>query len=98
MRDAVTALGIFPGAAILVLVFRKLYELANKKIELAIVVVVEPDGARRPPRRRDSCLLGHIGERAIAVIVIKNVAPVLGHVKIGKAVPVIVADRNPLPI
>src|SRR5262249_54088337 len=48
--------------------------------------------------RRDSGLLGHVGECAIAVVVIENVAAVLRNVKVGKAIPVVVADRHALPI
>ena len=44
---------------------------------------------------RDAGLVGHIGEGAIAVVVIENVAPELRDVEIGKAVVVVVAPDAP---
>ena len=70
----------------------------TNKIESAVVVVVEPHGARAPSRRRDSGLLRHIGERAVAVVVIQNASPILRHVDVGEAVAVVIAHRDALAI
>src|SRR4030095_3586097 len=50
---------------------RELNEAAQKKIQLAIVVVIEPDRARRPAGRREARFVGDIRERAIAIVVIQ---------------------------
>src|SRR4051812_8105600 len=74
------------------------YKLTDKQIELAVVVVVEPHGARRPAWRRNTGLLCDVGESAIAVVVIENAAPVLGNIKIWEAVAIVVADRYTLAV
>ena len=77
--------------------FAEIHEVADEQVEPAIVVVVEPDSAGSPSGSGDAGLLGHIGESAVAVVVIENAATVLRDVEVGKAVAVVVADRNALP-
>src|SRR6266540_4056116 len=48
-------------------------EAGNEQIELAVFIIVEPDGAGGPSRRRDSGFLGYVCERAVAVVVIEGV-------------------------
>src|SRR5689334_19435306 len=74
------------------------YELADKQIELAVVVVIKPYGARSPAWRCNTSLLRDVGESAIGIIVIENAAPVLGHVKIREAIAIVVADRYALAV
>ena len=71
--------------------FVEVNEPRDEEVEPAVVVVVEPDGAGGPSWSRDPRLLGHIGERAVAVVAVQNAAPVLRDVKIGKTIAVIVA-------
>ena len=77
---------------------REIAEAADEEIELAIVVVVEPDGATTPAGRRHAGLVRHVGESAIAIVVIENAARVLGHVQVGQAIAVVVAHRHPHPV
>src|SRR2546429_8169542 len=52
--------------------FVELCELQNEKIEAAVVVVIEPDGARAPAGSGDSGFGGDIGESAITIVVVEN--------------------------
>src|ERR1043166_1632816 len=74
-----------------------IHEAADEKIEPAVVIEVEPDRARGPVPLKDfgaqASLFADIGERAVAVVVIKNRVAVGGHEDIGEAVVVIVGDR-----
>ena len=71
---------------------REIDEAAQKQIELAIVVVVEPDRARGPARGLEPGPLGDVGERTVAVVVIQRALAVRRHEQIGIAVIVVVAD------
>src|SRR5713101_2256871 len=68
---------------------------AYVEIQLAVAIVIKKSGAGvehcTEIRAADTGLIGHVGECAIAVVVIKNILPVLCHVQIGEAVVVIVA-------
>src|SRR5579883_2145343 len=72
-RDAVTGLVVIGDAG---KIFRlaEIYELADEEIELSIVVVVEPYGARRPSRSSDPGFLGDISKCYVAVVPIERVA------------------------
>ncbi len=72
----------------------ELSELADEKVKLSIIVVVEPDGARTPARRSHPSLFCDVGEGAVAIVAVENVATILSDVKIGKTVAVVVADGN----
>ena len=78
---------IFVDAARFVQLFAEIRELADKKIEAAIVVIIEPDSAGGPSRRSYPRLFGDVGERAIAVVVIQNAAAVLVTYMSGKPSP-----------
>src|SRR5204863_750654 len=71
------------------------YKARNKEIELAVVVIIKPDGAGRPTRRGDSGFIGYISEGAIAVIVIKDIAAITGDVKINPTITIIVTGGDP---
>src|SRR6266480_3259947 len=72
--------------------FVELCELQNEKIEAAVVVVIEPDGARAPAGSGDSGFGGDIGESAITIVVVENTLSVLREVKVRKAIVVVIAD------
>ena len=55
--------------------FAEVDEAADEQIEAAIVVIVEPDRAGGPSRRRYARFLRHIGESAVAIVVIENASP-----------------------
>ena len=48
------------------------------------------------PGAGDACLFADVGERAVAVVVIQHVFAVVGDVKVGPAVVVVVADADAL--
>ena len=48
MRNAVSALGIFAGTAVLTLLLGELDELTDEQVQAAVIVVIEPHGAGGP--------------------------------------------------
>src|SRR5260370_39228077 len=78
--------------------FGEVDKAAHEQVQPAIIVIVEPDRARSPSRCRDSGLCSHVGKRSIAIVAIQDAAPVLGDVKVGKTISVVVAYRNPHPV
>ena len=60
----------------------ELHIAADEQIDAAILVVVEPRGTDRPAIHIDAGLLGHIGEVAVAVVVIENRLAVAGNQQI----------------
>ncbi len=69
----------------------------NVKVEASVAVIVKKSCAcveyRSEVGTGDTCLLRNIRERAIAVVVVENVVAILGYVKIGEAVIVIIAPN-----
>src|SRR5712672_1908335 len=70
------------------------YKAGNEQVEFAVVVIIKPDGAGGPTRRGDSGFISHISKRAIAVIVIEDIAAITSHVKINPTVAIIVAGGD----
>ena len=73
----------------------------DEKIEQAIIVHIDPGGRRRPertvfgiPELMEACFLRHIGERAVAIVVVQGVAVDACHENIRKAVVVVIADGH----
>src|SRR5207302_6786604 len=95
---AVPALVLRAVAAIDILGLIEVDEAADEQIQQAIVVVIKPNRARGPSRRRESCLRGDVSECAIAVIVIENAARILREINIGEPVAVVVAYRHAHPV
>src|SRR5580704_10733592 len=98
MGNAISSLGVLAGAAVLALRLGKLHKLADEQVQLAVIVIVKPDGAGGPSRRAHSGFFRDIGKSAVTVIVVKNVAAVLGDVDILEAVAVIVSNRHALTV
>ncbi len=48
----------------------------DEQIQLAVIVVVEPNCASGPARRSDAGVVGYIGEGAITIVVIKDIAAI----------------------
>ena len=96
MRNAVVVVeaAVFPVGAQETLVQPVLDEAADEEIQQPIVVVIEPDGARRPPGRGHARFCGHIGERPIAVVAIEQRASIAGDEDVRPAIVVVVADRD----
>ena len=76
----------------------ELGELADKQVQLAIVVIVEPDCARAPSGRAHARLLGHVREGAVAVVAVEDIAPHLRHINVRIAVPVVIPHGDAHPI
>ena len=76
----------------------ELHVAAYEKIDASILVVIEPGGTDRPAVHIDPGLLGHIGEVAVAVVVIENRLAVSGDQQIDKAVVVIVGRCHGDPV
>src|ERR1700686_1200548 len=98
MGNAISSLRVLAGAAVFALRLGKLHKLADEQIQLAVIVIVEPDRAGGPPRRAHSGFFRDIGESAVTVIVVKNVPAVLGDVDILEAVAVIISNRHALAV
>ncbi len=71
--------------------FGEIDEATDEEIEAAVVVVIEPDGARGPAGCGYAGFFGDVGEGAVAVVAIEDAATVLRDVEIGEAVGVVVA-------
>ena len=91
-RDAVETLAELVVAAEHVVRQRELDEAAQHQVEPAVVVVVEPDGARRPAGRGDTGFVGDVGEGAVAVVLVERAAPVGGDQDVWVAVVVVVGN------
>src|SRR5215469_15347512 len=68
---------------------------ADKKVEIAVIVVVEPDRAGCPARSGQARLLGYISESAISVIPIQDALAVSRYKDVGIAIVVVVAHGHP---
>src|SRR5688572_7359892 len=71
----------------------------DKKVRTTIPIVVQErrPSAVVPVRSQQTALTRHVGESAIAVIVVKNVLPVVSHEKIEVAIAIVVSNANSLP-
>ena len=96
-RNAVVTAGLLIAAKF-VLGLVEIDEAADKEVQLAVIVVVEPDRARSPSGSGKACFASDVGKRAVAIIMIKNDAVILGDKKIGETVAVVVPDGNSHPI
>src|SRR2546425_4024729 len=66
-------------------------EAGDEEVQLAIVVIVEPEGACGPAGRGDAGFITHIGERAVAVIVIKNIPAITRDIEINPTIAIVIA-------
>src|ERR1700685_1866269 len=96
MRNAVPRLIVRSTRQVLGLI--EIHEAADKQIQPPVIVVIEPDSARRPSWSGDPGLLGNVCKGAVPVVVIQNALAVLRHIEIGKTVTVVIANRHSLPI
>ena len=70
--------------------------VGDKQIKKPVAVVVDKGAARSEPDAvvREVSLFRHIGKRAVAVVAVELVLPVVGDEQIFEAVVVVVADTN----
>ena len=65
----------------------------DKEIKLAVSVVIAEGGTGGPVSKCNARSFGYIGKRAVVIIVVEAILPVIGDVDVGPAIIVIVADR-----
>src|SRR5207247_2498796 len=97
-RDAVIALAGLVVPAEFVLGLVEIYKAADEQVELPVVVVVEPDGARCPARRSNASLFRYIGEGSVAVVAVEDAFAVLCEVNVRKPVAGLDPDGYALAI
>src|SRR6267143_540894 len=90
-RRAIGLPGSTAGLAVLGVPF---HVAGNKKIEMAVIIVIEKTSRDGPATARDCCSGGDIGERSVAVVVIEDVLSVARDEEIGKAIIVVIADGD----
>ena len=69
-------------------------KVADEQIQPSVIVVIKPHRAGGPARCCDTGFCRHVGEGAVAVVVVKNAMRILRDVEVGEPVAVIVADGD----
>ena len=64
------------------------------QVEQTVVIQVHPGRRSGPATAPHACLVRHVGESAVAVVVIKTVAAIAGDEEILVAVVVVIGNRN----
>src|SRR3977135_530073 len=90
-RHTVVPLVLCTVATQLILLFAKVHKATYEQVKPAVIVVVEPNRTGSPTGRADTGFLRDVGKSSVAVVVIQNAFPVVGHVEIGEAVVIVVA-------
>src|ERR1051325_3446129 len=83
--------------AILAVAFERFFvldEVADEQVWRSVAVVVEPDGGRVQARRFESGLRGYIGERAVAVVPVQDIAPIGSDEQVGSSVEIVIAGGH----
>lgn len=70
----------------------------HDQVQQAVIVQINPGGARRPPAASHSRLCGNVGECAVTVVVVQFVASIAGHVQVFIAIIVVIANGDPKSI
>src|SRR5207249_2640242 len=78
----------------------EIHIVSDKEVQVSITVIVQKAASGVPPRTRtfldESGALGHIRKGAVAVIVIQDVLPPVGHKKVIKAIVIVISDAATL--
>src|SRR5208337_4198759 len=85
-------LGSVGGSTHVMLQFAEIHKVAGEEIEPSVVIV--PDGAGGPTWSGDTCFFGDIRKSSITIIAVEDATAILGEVKIGEAIGVVIADSN----
>ena len=64
------------------------------KVEVAVIVEIEPDGADSVPFVDQTGRFGDLIERAIAAVTVESVAAGVHYQKVASTIPVVVRDRH----
>src|SRR4029077_1969363 len=77
----------------------EIHVIRHKQIELTVTIVVQKTAACAPAvfGSGHAGLLGHIGKRAVAVVVVENVVAKISDEEIVEAVVVVISDATGLP-
>ena len=67
---------------------------ADEEVKTAVIVEVEPYRAGGPAGRSKAGFLGHVGERAVAIVLVENAASIGCDEDIRPPVVVVVTDGN----
>jgi len=91
------AIGAIAGTVFATVNFREvpLHITTDDQIQPPIAVVVNEARARAPSAAAHACLGRNIGERAVAVVVIKNIPTEVRHQEIDIAIVVVVSSGDP---
>ena len=92
VEAAILALGIADGlgAADGQVVAVEVDVAGDVEVEIAVAVVVAPGGAGMPVAEGDAGLFGHVGKRAVMVVVVEAVLAVVADEEVGPAVVVVI--------
>ena len=69
-------------------------EAADEQIELANIVVIEPDGGCGKAWSFQSRLLRHVSECSVAIVLVQNAFTVGGDKDIGPAIIIVITHRD----
>src|ERR1041385_8908291 len=74
----------------------KLHVVRNEQIEMAVAVVIEKGAASAVAGRfcPETCRLGHISERSVAIVAIELVLSEVGAEQVFEPIIVVIADAN----
>src|ERR1700722_12378662 len=71
-----------------------IHKAAYEQVQPAIAVIIEPDRAGGPARSSHACLLSHIAECSVTVVLIEDAFSVGGDQHVGPSVVVEIAHRH----
>src|SRR5438309_1038034 len=72
----------------------KLHVAWNEQVKPSVVIVISPCRRSGPTAKRYPCLLCHVGERAVPIIVVETILAVIRDINVRPAVVVIVTDGH----
>ena len=72
--------------------------IRNEKVEAPVAVIIKESAARSPPARaaRYARFRRNVGERPVAIVVVQDVVPPVGHEEVFKPVVIVISDANAL--
>src|ERR1700694_1985898 len=98
MGNAVSAFRILACAALFAVALGKLNKLADEKVQFAIVVIVEPNGAGGPSGGGYTGFFSDIRECAVTIVVVENVSAILRNVDVRIPISIVVANGHTLAV
>src|SRR5215475_7668133 len=71
------------------------HKTGNEEIELAVIVIIKPDGTGGPTRGGDTRFVGDVRECAVSVVAVQQIPSITRDVEIGPAIAVVITHRDP---